>query len=127
MPLTMKHRTRRSSSRSLPELQTAAEAVLARLTSNCSQRSYRSAIKHFVRWYCASPKLAFDRRTVVAYVAELEERRLAPSTIGVRESAKVIPNLLRIHSTGEVEVERLKFKMLIFSRFRVLQGLHISE
>ncbi len=87
MPLTMKHRTRHSSSRSLPELQTAAEAVLARLTSNCSKRTYRSAIKHFVRWYCSSPKLAFDRRTVVSYVAELEERRLAPSTIGVRLAA----------------------------------------
>jgi site-specific recombinase XerD len=87
MPLTMKHLIRHFSSKALPELQAAAEAVLARLTSDCSKRSYRSAIKHFVRWYCASPKLAFDRRTVVSYVAELEERRLAPSTIGVRLAA----------------------------------------
>ena len=87
MPLTMKHRTRHLSSKALPELQAAAEAVLTRLTSECSKRSYRSAIKHFVRWYCASPKLAFDRRTVISYLAELEERRLAPSTVGVRLAA----------------------------------------
>jgi site-specific recombinase XerD len=87
MPLIMKHRTRHFSSKALPELQAAAEAVLTRLTSECSKRSYRSAMTHFVRWYCATPKLAFDRRTVISYLAELEERRLAPSTVGVRLAA----------------------------------------
>ena len=46
MPLTMKHRTRHFSSKALPELQAAAEAVLTRLTSECSKRSYRSAMSH---------------------------------------------------------------------------------
>ena len=83
----MRKRTRSASRGSLPELQSAKEVVLNRLTSACSRRSYRSAIDDFIRWYCASPKLAFDRRTVASYVAELEQRQLAPSTINVRLAA----------------------------------------
>ena len=80
----MRRRHRNVQQQGLPELHQAKRRVLDRLPSKQSRRSYRSAIDDFIRWYCATPRLGFDKSAVSAYVAALKDRGLASSTINGR-------------------------------------------
>ena len=83
----MRRRNRNVRQQGLPELHQAKRRVLERLASEQSRRSYRSAIDDFIRWYCAAPRLGFDKSAVSAYVVALNDRGLAPSTINGRLAA----------------------------------------
>jgi hypothetical protein len=61
--------------------------VLNSLTSKSGQRTDDHAIKEFVDWYCSEPRLAFNRAVVLRYRIDLEQRRLAPTTINLRLAA----------------------------------------
>jgi hypothetical protein len=65
----------------LPDLDHSKAAVLNSLTSPGSRRVYRYAIEQFIAWYCAEPRLAFNRIVVVRYRMYLEGRGLAANTI----------------------------------------------
>src|SRR3981081_1267667 len=52
-----------------------------------SQESYGHAIDEFIGWYCAEPRLAFNRTVVLRYRFFLEKKNLVPSTINVRLAA----------------------------------------
>jgi hypothetical protein len=41
----------------LPDLEQSKSAVLNRLTSSSSQRSYDHAIREFIDWYCSEPRI----------------------------------------------------------------------
>jgi hypothetical protein len=41
----------------LPDLKQSKSAVLNRLTSLSSQRSYDQAIREFIEWHCSEPRL----------------------------------------------------------------------
>jgi site-specific recombinase XerD len=71
----------------LPDLEHAKSAVLNSLTSPESRRSYEFAIQNFVYWYCSEPRLALNRIVVTRYRMQLEQLRLAPSTINQRLAA----------------------------------------
>ncbi|MEP7304449.1 MAG: hypothetical protein ABJA98_02915 [Acidobacteriota bacterium] len=71
----------------LPDLEHAKTAVLNSLTSASGQRAYAHAIREFVAWYCAEPRLAFNRTVVLRYRIHLEQRRYAPATINLRLAA----------------------------------------
>lgn len=51
----------------LPDLDQARASVLSGLTSKESQRGYRHAIEEFIAWYCAEPRLSFNRTVVTRY------------------------------------------------------------
>src|SRR5215470_1108722 len=53
----------------LPDLEQSKSAVLNRLTSPSSQRSYDHAIREFIDWYCSEPRLAFNKTVVTRYRA----------------------------------------------------------
>jgi hypothetical protein len=60
-----KKRRRPSASHSanptIPELEQSKTAVLNTLASSHSRRSYKYAIEKFIAWYCAEPRLGFNR------------------------------------------------------------------
>jgi hypothetical protein len=92
-PLTMKKKdSKKKSARPkrilrLPDLDHSKIAVLSTLSSPDSQRSYRFAIDDFISWYCAEPRLAFNKTVVLRYRLQLEARHLASSTINLRLAA----------------------------------------
>jgi site-specific recombinase XerD len=57
------------------------------LAAASSQESYGHAIEEFIDWYCAEPRLAFNRTVVLRHRFFLEQRNLAPATINVRLAA----------------------------------------
>src|SRR5688572_17718561 len=61
----------------LPDLEQIKTAVLNSLTSAGGQRTYDHAIREFVAWYCAEPRLAFNRTVVLRYRIHLEQRQYA--------------------------------------------------
>jgi hypothetical protein len=71
----------------LPDLEQAKMTVLNSLTSASGQRTYDHAIREFVAWYCAEPRLAFNRTVVLRYRIHLEQRKYAPATINLRLAA----------------------------------------
>src|SRR6202142_1341128 len=88
----MAHRktTKRSKVRSmlrLADLEQSKNAVLHSLGAASSQESYGHAINEFIGWYCAEPRLSFNRTVVLRYRFFLEQKNLAPSTINVRLAA----------------------------------------
>jgi len=62
----------------LPDLEHVKSAVLVRLRSPESQRSYRRSMETFITWYCSEPRLSFNKTVVTRYRVHLEERLLAP-------------------------------------------------
>jgi len=70
----------------LPDLEHAKTAVLNTLTSASGQRTYDHEIREFVAWYCAEPRLAFNRTVVLRYRIYLEQQ-YAPATINLRLAA----------------------------------------
>lgn len=71
----------------LPDLDPSKAAVLDSLRSPESKRGYRHAIDEFIQWYCAEPRLSFNKVVVTRYRIYLEKRGLAPSTINGRLAA----------------------------------------
>ncbi len=71
----------------LADLEHAKSAVLNSLASPESRRSYEFAIRNFVELYCSEPRLALNRIVVTRYRMQLEQLRLAPSTINQRLAA----------------------------------------
>src|SRR6202046_1988424 len=71
----------------LPDLDYSKSAVLNRLPSLNSRRSYEHAIRDFIEWYCSEPRLAFNKTVVTRYRIDLEQRMYAPSTINLRLAA----------------------------------------
>ena len=71
----------------LPDLEHSKSAVLNSLTSASSKRSYDSAIREFIDWYCSEPRLAFNKTAVTRYRIALEKHSYAPSTINLRSAA----------------------------------------
>ena len=71
----------------LPDLEQSKSAVLNRLTSPSSQRSYDHAIREFIDWYCSEPRLAFNKIVVTRYRINLEQAKYASSTINLRLAA----------------------------------------
>src|SRR5665811_549796 len=71
----------------LPDLEQSKTAVLNSLPAASSQESYGHAIDEFIGWYCAEPRLAFNRTVVLRYRFFLEQNKLAPSTINMRLAA----------------------------------------
>src|ERR1017187_5868777 len=71
----------------LPDLEQSKNAVLNSLAAASSQESYGHAIDEFIGWYCAEPRLGFNRTVFLRYRFFLEQRTLAPATINVRLAA----------------------------------------
>jgi len=63
----------------LPDLEQSKAAVLNSLTSKSGQRTYDRAITDFVDWYCAEPRLAFNRTVVLRYRIYLEQKLYTPT------------------------------------------------
>jgi integrase len=61
----------------LPDLEHAKTAVLNSLTSARGQRTYEHAIREFVGWYCAEPRLAFNRTVATISLRLAAVRRIA--------------------------------------------------
>lgn len=78
---------RRSTSLTIPELEQSKTAVLNTLASAHSRRSYEYAIEEFIAWYCAEPRLGFNRPVVVRYRSFLESLSLSAATINLHLSA----------------------------------------
>ena len=77
--LPKKHPSKSASCSNLtvPELDQSKTTVLNTLASAHSRRSYKHAIEKFIAWYCAEPRLGFNRSVVVRYRSFLEG--LSPS------------------------------------------------
>src|ERR1700746_1108617 len=71
----------------LPDLEQAQSAVLNTLTSKSGQRTYDHATTEFVQWYCADPRVAFNRTLVLRHRISLEQKQYAPATINLRLAA----------------------------------------
>src|ERR1700722_1947390 len=71
----------------LPDLEHAKSAVLNSLASPESRHSYEFAIQNFVYWYCSETRLSLNRIVLTRYRMQLEQLRLAPSTINQRLAA----------------------------------------
>ncbi len=71
----------------LPDLEQSKSVVLNSLSSVSSQRSYDHAIRDFIDWYCADPRLAFNKTVVTRYRISLEQAHYAPATINLRLAA----------------------------------------
>jgi len=71
----------------LPDLDHSKSAVLDSLRSPESKRGYRHAIDGFIQWYCAEPRLSFNKVVVTRYRIFLENRQLAARTINARLAA----------------------------------------
>lgn len=63
------------------------ELVLAAVSSPHSRRAYRRSLEEFLAWYRPEAQGPFNKAVVQQYRAELESRRLAPSSINVRLAA----------------------------------------
>jgi hypothetical protein len=72
-------------------LDDAKRSILNSLNSAHSRRSYDHAIRSFISWYCAEPRLGFNRAVVTRYRSFLESQQLSPATINLSLSA--IPRL----------------------------------
>src|SRR5262249_24455887 len=81
------HKKSRTDRPTLPELDQTKRSVLNSLTSLQSRRSYQHAMDEFIGWYCSEPRLALNRAVVLRYRLQLEEKKLAASTINVRLAA----------------------------------------
>jgi hypothetical protein len=57
----------RCASLTVPELEQSKTALLSTLASAHSRRSYGHAIEKFIAWYCAEPRLGFNRFVVLRY------------------------------------------------------------
>jgi len=68
----------------LTDLEQSKSAILSRLTSRSSQRTYDHAIREFIEWYCSEPRLAFNKTVVTRYRISLEQRHYASTTINLR-------------------------------------------
>jgi len=77
----------RTASLTIPQLEQSKAAVLNTLASVHSRRSYKYAIERFIAWYCARPRLAFNRSVVVQYRSFLESLCLSSATINLHLSA----------------------------------------
>jgi site-specific recombinase XerD len=82
-----RHRKHTKTVLRLADLEHAKSAVLNSLPSPESRRSYEFAIRNFVDWYCSEPRLALNRIVVTRYRMQLEQLRLASSTINQRLAA----------------------------------------
>ncbi|MGH9604676.1 MAG: tyrosine-type recombinase/integrase [Terracidiphilus sp.] len=71
----------------LPDLDHSKSAVLDSLRSRESKRGYRHAIDEFIQWYCAEPRLSFNKIVVTRFRIALENRNLAAGTINGRLAA----------------------------------------
>jgi site-specific recombinase XerD len=71
----------------IPELEQSKAAVLNTLASAHSRRGYEYAIEKFIAWYCAEPRLAFNRSVVARYRSFLESQSLSAATINLHLSA----------------------------------------
>jgi integrase len=67
----------------VPELDQSKTTVLNTLASAHSRRSYKHAIENFIAWYCAEPRLGFNRSVVVRYRSFLEGLSLSAATINL--------------------------------------------
>jgi hypothetical protein len=72
---------------SLPDLEPSRSAVLNSLGSVNSRRAYDYAIRKFLEWYCAEPRLGFNRSVVAGYRSFLEQEHYCASTINLRLGA----------------------------------------
>ena len=86
-PMSKKKRPCSAASLTLPELDQSKTTVLNTLASAHSRRSYKHAIEKFIAWYCAEPRLGFNRSVVVRYRSFLEGRSLSAATINLHLSA----------------------------------------
>ena len=87
MPKTRRKKRTTKRVLALPGLEQSKAAVLNRLTSKSSQRTYDRAITDFVDWYCSEPRLAFNRTVVLRYRIFLEQKLYTPTTINLRLAA----------------------------------------
>jgi hypothetical protein len=71
----------RSATLAIPELEQSKAAVLNSLASQHSRRGYEYAIERLIAWYCAEPRLTFNRSVVVKYRSFLERLSLSAATI----------------------------------------------
>src|ERR1700687_4627579 len=86
-PETQPESVGRSATLTIPELEQSKAAVLNSLASQHSRRSYEYAIERFIAWYCAEPRLTFNRSVVVKYRSFLERLSLSAATINLHLSA----------------------------------------
>src|ERR1700734_2336810 len=84
---TIKRKRAPKSVLKLPDLEQSRSAVLNRLTSPSSQRTYDHAIREFIDWYCSEPRLAFNKTVVTRYRISLEQQHYASTTINLRLAA----------------------------------------
>jgi len=70
-----------SASLTVPELDQSKTTVLNTLASAHSRRSYKHAIEKFIAWYCAEPRLGFNRSVVVRYRSALEDLSVSAATV----------------------------------------------
>jgi len=68
----------------LPDLEPSRAAVLNSLGSVNSRRAYDYAIRKFLDWYCAQPRLGFNRSVVARYRSFLEQQHYSASTINLQ-------------------------------------------
>ena len=61
----------------LPDREGSRMAVLNSLGSINSRRAYDYGIRKFLDWYCAEPRLGFNRSVVAQYRSFLEQRHYA--------------------------------------------------
>jgi site-specific recombinase XerD len=71
----------------LPDLEPSRSAVLNSLGSANSRRAYDYAMRKFLEWYCAEPRLGFNRSVVARYRSFLEQQHYSESTINLRLGA----------------------------------------
>jgi site-specific recombinase XerD len=71
----------------LQDLEQSRVAVLNSLGSANSRRAYEYAIRKFLDWYCAEPRLGFNRSVVAQYRSFLEQQHFSASTINLRLGA----------------------------------------
>jgi site-specific recombinase XerD len=71
----------------LSDLEPSRSAVLNSLGSVNSRRAYDYAIRKFLDWYCAEPRLGFNRSVVAQYRSFLEQQHYSASTINLRLGA----------------------------------------
>ena len=76
-----------ATSLTVPELEQSKINVLATLPSAHSRRAYTYAIERFLDWYCAEPRLGFNRCAVVLFRSFLEGLALSAATIDLHLSA----------------------------------------
>src|SRR3984957_3203327 len=87
LPKKQSSKSASCSSLTVPELDQSKMAVLNMLASAHSRRSYKHAIDKFIGWYCAEPRLGFNRSVVVRYRSVLEGLSLSAATINLHLSA----------------------------------------